>query len=109
GLASGGAEAFDLLAHAARGGEPFELVLLDMQMPEFDGDATAQRIRAEPTTRDVPIVALTSISRSMTERAQVLRFAALLPKPIKQAQLLETIIAAARPTIAGTATPAAAS
>ncbi len=94
-LASGGAEGFDLLVHAMRGGEPFGLVLLDMQMPDLDGDATAQRIRNEPTTRDVPIIALTSISRSVTERARALGFAALLPKPIKQTQLLEAILAGA--------------
>jgi two-component system, sensor histidine kinase and response regulator len=94
-LASGGAEGFDVLLHAVRGGEPFGLVLLDMQMPDLDGDATAQRIRNEPTTRDVPIIALTSISRTVTERARALRFAALLPKPIKQAQLLEAILAGA--------------
>jgi PAS domain S-box-containing protein len=96
-LASGGAEAFDLLAHAARGGEPLDLVLLDMQMPDLDGSATAQRIRAEPTTRDVPVIALTSISRSVIERTAELGFVALLPKPIKQAQLLEAMVSAAAP------------
>jgi PAS domain S-box-containing protein len=100
-LASGGAEAFDLLAHAARSGEPFEVVLLDMHMPDLDGGSTAHRIRKEPSTRDVPIIALTSISRSMTERAQELRFAALLPKPVKQAQLLDALLASARPDVPG--------
>jgi CheY-like chemotaxis protein len=63
--------------------------------PDLDGVATAQRVRREPTTRDVPIIALTSISRSLSaqeERA----FAALLPKPIKQSQLLDAILLSGR-------------
>jgi len=96
-LASGGSEALDLLDHATHGGEPFGVVLLDMQMPDLDGDETAQRIRADPTTRNLPIIALTSISRTVAERAHELRFAALLPKPIKQAQLLEAMLAHTRP------------
>jgi CheY-like chemotaxis protein len=96
-LASGGSEALDLLDHATHGGEPFGVVLLDMQMPDLDGDETAQRIRADPTTRNLPIIALTSISRTVAERAHELRFAALLPKPIKQAQLLEAMLAHAHP------------
>ena len=93
-LASGGAEAFDLLAHAARSGEPLDLVILDMQMPDLDGVTTAQRIRAEPATRDVPIIALTSISRSVAERVADLGFVALVQKPIKQTQLLDAVVAA---------------
>jgi PAS domain S-box-containing protein len=95
-LASGGAEAFDLLVHAARGGEPFEIVLLDTQMPDLDGAATARRIRAEASLRDVAIVALTSISRSALDGVADQTFTALLPKPIKQAQLFETILLASR-------------
>jgi CheY-like chemotaxis protein len=94
-LASGGNEAFDLLTHAVHGGEPFDLLLLDMQMPDVDGVATAQRVRREATTCDVPIIALTSISRSLSEREE-LAFAALLPKPIKQSQLLDAILVSRR-------------
>jgi CheY-like chemotaxis protein/HPt (histidine-containing phosphotransfer) domain-containing protein len=105
-LASGGTEACDLLTHAARSGEPFELVLLDMQMPNLDGMATARRIRAEPTTRELPIIALTSISRSADEHAAEIEFAAALSKPIKQPQLLEAVatVARARPEARPSAT-----
>jgi two-component system sensor histidine kinase/response regulator len=92
-LASGGAEACDLLTHAARGGEPFDLVLLDMNMPDLDGVATARRIRAEATTRDVPIVALTSVSRGGA-RHEDIGLTAVIPKPIKHAQLAEAMAAA---------------
>ena len=89
-LASGGAEACDLLTHAARGGEPFDLVLLDMHMPDLDGVATARRIRGEATTRDVPIIALTSVHRGGTRYDDVVT-SAVIPKPIKHAQLAQTM------------------
>ena len=104
-LASGGAEGCDLLVHAAHGGEPFDLVLLDMHMPDLDGISTVHRMRAEPTTRDVPIIALTSVSRSGA-RHEGLDLAALIPKPIKHAQLAEAIVKAGiRPSSGGEGMP----
>ena len=90
-LASGGIEACDLLKHAAANGEPIDLVLLDMHMPDVDGMATARRIRADPMTAGVAIIALTSISRTAVDQKDTLRFAAALPKPIKQAELLAAV------------------
>src|SRR6185436_17799029 len=83
-LASGGIEACDLLKNGAAHGEPIDLVLLDMHMPDVDGVATARRIRADPMTAGVVIIALTSISRTAVDYKDELRFAATLPKPIKQ-------------------------
>ncbi len=90
-LASGGAEGCDLLVHAAHGGEPFDVLLLDMHMPDVDGIETARRIRADPAIRDVAIIALTSVRRSGA-RHDELGLAALIPKPIKHAQLAEAIV-----------------
>ena len=46
------------LAMAARGG--FDLVLLDMSLPEMDGWEVARRLRADPRTRPLPVIALTA-------------------------------------------------
>lgn len=39
---------------------PFDLALLDVQMPILNGLETAQRMRAHPATRELPIVYLTA-------------------------------------------------
>ena len=42
--------------------EPFDLILLDMLMPEQDGIATYQELRAHPETRAIPVILLTAIA-----------------------------------------------
>ncbi|HWR04230.1 MAG TPA: EAL domain-containing protein [Humidesulfovibrio sp.] len=41
----------------------FALILLDVMMPGLDGFTTAERIRAEETTRHIPIIFITAISK----------------------------------------------
>ena len=53
--AAGGAEALKLLAE-----ETFDLVLLDVMMPEIDGFTVCRRIKEDPRTREVPVIFLTA-------------------------------------------------
>lgn len=53
-----GQQALDALDLAERRGEPFDLLLLDMQMPVIDGYQTARAIRLRQST--IPVVALTA-------------------------------------------------
>lgn len=60
-----GAEALDWLfargRHAGRDRRNLPaLILLDLNLPKLDGRDVVQAIRADPTTRAVPVVALTS-------------------------------------------------
>ena len=89
--ASSGREACDLVRYWARAGEPFDLVLLDMQMPDLDGGATAQRIRADHATGDVPIVVLSSMGSGRSGLPNDIELAAILSKPVKESQLLEVV------------------
>jgi signal transduction histidine kinase/ActR/RegA family two-component response regulator len=56
-LANNGQEALDLLSQHA---EPFDLVLMDMQMPVMDGLEATAKIRQMPPFRDLPIFAMTA-------------------------------------------------
>jgi signal transduction histidine kinase len=59
--AQNGREALDMLAETATGGgAPFDLVLMDLQMPVMDGYEAAETIKAMPEYRDMPIYALTA-------------------------------------------------
>lgn len=52
----------DTLAEA-RSRQP-DVILLDYQMPGMDGVRIAQELKADPTTREIPIVAMTAAGRA---------------------------------------------
>jgi CheY-like chemotaxis protein len=53
--AGGGAEALKLLGEHA-----FDLVLLDVMMPEIDGFTVCRKIKEDPRLKDVPVIFLTA-------------------------------------------------
>ena len=58
-VANNGFEAIDTLEKSMEG-EAFDLVLMDLRMPEMDGYEATTRIRANPRFADIPIVAMTA-------------------------------------------------
>ena len=94
-LASGGLAALALLEQAASAGTWFPLVLLDAQMPEVDGFAVAERIKADPALARATVLMLTSSGRpGDLERCRNLGIAGHLLKPVTQGELLEAIVRA---------------
>jgi CheY-like chemotaxis protein len=84
-------------ALAALESQPFDLVLMDVQMPELDGyDATAAiRAGEQRTGRHVPIVAITAHAmKGDRERCLEAGMDAYVTKPIRARQLFEAIAAA---------------
>jgi two-component system, NtrC family, sensor kinase len=43
---------------------PPDLILLDVQMPGIDGFETCQRLKAEPDSRDIPVIFMTALAET---------------------------------------------
>ena len=90
----GGSRALDALRKAARAGNPYHIVLLDMQMPVMDGEQTARAIKSDPLIADAKIIILTSIGqRGDASRLEAIGCSGYLLKPVKQQMLYEALAA----------------
>ena len=68
-----------------------DAILLDMQMPEMDGEELARKIKAQPRYKDVPLIMITSLGLQTKSRRRKL-FAAWLSKPIKSSYLFNVLV-----------------
>jgi signal transduction histidine kinase/CheY-like chemotaxis protein len=101
--AASGQLALEMLRTAAMRNEPYDLALLDMQMPGMDGLELARTIKADPALTTLPLVMLTSITqRGHMELVQQAGIAAYLTKPVRQSQLFDCLM-----LVIGTSMPAA--
>jgi DNA-binding response OmpR family regulator len=75
--ADGGRAALEVVAR-----ETVDLVLLDMLMPDLDGLAVLERIKADPATRDLPVLMISALD-DLTAIARCIEVGAAdyLPKP----------------------------
>jgi PAS domain S-box-containing protein len=81
------------LQDATLAGDPYRIILLDMQMPEKDGETTLAEIKQNEETRDVHVVILTSMGhRGDAAKLLNLGCAAYLVKPVKKDLLLNTLM-----------------
>ncbi len=89
-IVGNGRLALDRVAEAERAGEPFDLVLMDMQMPELDGCEATRALRAGGC--GLPIVALTAHALP-AHRDECLAAGCddYLTKPVERIALLEAI------------------
>ncbi|MDP3538540.1 MAG: response regulator [Azonexus sp.] len=81
---------------ARAAGVPFDVAIIDLQMPDIDGFSMARHIRADPTLAATPLMMLTSLtSRGDARASQEAGFDAYLTKPVKKSLLengLRTLI-----------------
>jgi PAS domain S-box-containing protein len=90
---AGGQAALEELRRSARARRSYPLVLVDAQMPEMDGFALAREIHKRPGLAGASIMMLTSGPRPGDRtRCLALGMAAFLTKPVKQSDLLDTIM-----------------
>ncbi len=85
--ASNGQEALNLLMQ-----KPYDLVLMDIQMPVMTGIEAIKRIRSNEKTQNTPVVAITaSVLQYQTESYLAMGFDAVLSKPFSIKQLREVV------------------
>ena len=82
-------DAIELLGH-----ECFGLVLMDISLPGMDGKEATQRIRANPNTAALPIIAVTAHA-VLGEADAILKsgVSVLITKPIDEDRLLDAVAA----------------
>ena len=86
-----GRKAVETLKYAKRTGDPFRIALIDMQMPEMNGEETARAIKNDPEISETQIIILTSIGiRGDAARLEGIGCAGYLLKPINQNRLPST-------------------
>jgi two-component system sensor histidine kinase/response regulator len=101
-VANNGREAVDKLL-ASGGDTRYDLVLMDLQMPEMDGYQATARIRAESRLADLPIIAMTAHAMAEErDRCLAAGMRAHITKPIDPELLYRTLTQFYRP---GQATP----
>jgi two-component system cell cycle response regulator DivK len=75
----------------ARGEQP-NLVLMDIQLPGMDGLEATGLLKADPTTRDIPVVALTALAMKGDEaRIRAAGCDGYIAKPLAYKDFLATI------------------
>jgi len=94
--ARSGVEGIARLEDAAAAGQPFDLALVDWQMPGLDGVETIRRIQARRSDLPTPaLIMATAYSRDdLLAAAQGLSLAGVMVKPASPSTMLDTIMAA---------------
>ena len=80
-------EAFEILKT-----EPFDLIVMDIQLPGMDGLEATTKLRAEPATAEIPVVAVTSYAMAGDrEKALAAGCSGYVTKPIDKTIFLAEI------------------
>jgi CheY-like chemotaxis protein len=92
-LAASAAEALEMMRRATATCAPYEVALLDHDMPDCDGAELGRRINSDPSLKCTRLVMLTSSgSRGDATRFAEIGFAGYLLKPVAQHDLVDTLM-----------------
>ena len=88
-----GDAALEKLRQAAKENDPFNMVLIDMQMPQMDGETLGRKILADKELKSTLLIMMTSLGmRGDAKRLKEAGFKAYLTKPVKQSHLYNCLI-----------------
>jgi hypothetical protein len=93
GVAVDGLDALQKMKHALEEGQPYDIAILDMQMPGMDGIMLADEIRRNRFFSRTKMVLLTSLGQVIpTEELRRHGISACLSKPVKQSELFNRLV-----------------
>jgi two-component system, sensor histidine kinase and response regulator len=93
GSAASGHEALSVLRTAAADGHPYDLALLDVEMPEMDGLALAIAIKSEPAIADTRLIALAPLGYTFAdEKVKAANIDASISKPVTPSRLFNCLV-----------------
>ncbi len=93
--AENGDDALVKIREAFESGEPYRVLLMDLQMPGLDGFEVTRRVKEGRYGADVEIILLTSVGqRGDAARCKEVGISGYLLKPVKQSELLDAILMA---------------
>jgi signal transduction histidine kinase/ActR/RegA family two-component response regulator len=88
--ADGGRAGVELFQQARTSGRPFDVVITDLGMPEFNGRQVAEKIKAD--SPETPVIMLTGWGTMLEERAEAASHVdLLLSKPPRVNELVEAL------------------
>jgi len=91
--ACSGPEALGLLTSGAGTEAPFDIALLDMNMPDMDGIQLGQAIRLLPGLSNIPLLMLSSVSSAdLGDDRNSAAIDSWLTKPVRQARLFDALV-----------------
>jgi PAS domain S-box-containing protein len=89
----GGEAAMKMLREAVASREPFRIAILDMAMPDMDGEMLGRRIKEDERLAETQLVLLTSlVAHGDTARIHEIGFAACISKPVRSARLFDLLL-----------------
>jgi two-component system sensor histidine kinase/response regulator len=90
--AESGDQALTMLRDAVADNDPYNLAVVDMQMPEMDGLMLAEKIKSDSLTGATRLIIMTSLGRREDDATrQQARIEAFINKPIKQSELFDCL------------------
>jgi len=85
-------DAIPVLHAAVDEGDRYQVAILDMQMPDIDGEMLGMQIKADPILSSTKLIMLTSINQKVgLNQIKEIGFSDYLVKPVKQSRLLDAL------------------
>jgi len=87
-----GEAALSAMCKAQKNGEPYQIAIIDNNMPGMDGEMLGRAIKSDPTLQGTVLFMLTSLAqRGDAKRLTEIGFSAYLKKPIQQSHLMDIL------------------